>query len=185
MNYSECNKILKYLEKDQLEKLRAYVEERRLAYYYENARKLFPKYLKTNFSYYNIVDGKLLFTDGYSVYLLNDSSMLTNQYIERLKHQNAVRNNDTEERLFSFFDKFEAMSSDTVGEVETFDYKGYEVFNSDKSYSHVVNKNYYNNGEIFLGENTVYKVVKEEPVFLLDSPRGKGLVLGAKPYKRR
>ena len=185
MNYSECDQIIKYLDKEDLVKLRSYVENRREAYYYSEARKIFDKYLKAPFGFYNIVDGKLLFTDGYSIYLLNDSGILTQKFLDRLNKQSIDDYESYSDKLFDYFSHFESLENDNVGKIDTLDYKRYEVFNSDGSYSHFVNKNYYNNGEIFLGENTSYRVVKEESAFLLESPKGKGLVLGCKNHKRQ
>ena len=178
MNYSECNQILKYLEREDLEGLRRYAEKGKEAYYYSEARKLLERYLKAKNAYYKTVDESLILTDGYSAYFLDDSKLLTDRYLENMSKQFTTSYLDKTTGIIQTAESFENADSFPVGKVETVDYNLYEVFSEDESFSKFFAKKHYNRPEIFLGENTEYRILKNEPVCLVRSPRGKGFVLG-------
>ena len=178
MNYSECNQILKYLEKGNLDGLRSYVENRKEAHYYSEARKLLERYLKAKNAFYKTVDESLLLTDGYSAYFLDDSGLLTDRYLKNMSKQFTVSYLDVTTSIIRTAERFENAESFPVGKVETVDYNLYEVFSEDESFSKFFAKMHYNRAKIFLGENTEYRILKDKPVCLVRSPRGKGFVLG-------
>ena len=178
MNYSECNQILKYLDRGDLESLRCYVQNRKEAHYYFEARKLLERYLKAKNAFYMTVDESLILTDGYSAYFLDDSKLLTDRYLKNMSKQFSVSYLDVTTSIIQTAEQFENADSFPVGKVETVDYNLYEVFSEDESFSKFFAKKHYNRPEIFLGENTEYRILKNNPVCLVRSPRGKGFVLG-------
>jgi len=178
MNYSECNQILKYLDRGDLESLRCYVQNRKEAHYYFEARKLLERYLKAKNAFYKTFDESLILTDGYSAYFLDDSKLLTDKYLKNMSKQFPVSYLDETTGIIPIAERFENADSFPVGKVETVDYNLYEVFSEDESFSNFFAKKHYNRPEIFLGENTEYRILKDKPVCLVRSPRGKGFVLG-------
>jgi hypothetical protein len=185
MNYSECNQVLKYLDRNDLESLRNYVQKKRESYYLTSARDLLKKYLNSKESFYNIMEESLLITDCTSAYFFDDYRLLTDKYIKNLDKQCNFYMLDKCSEIVQIYDKFLNMESMPVGKIVSYypnlDYHKlmvYEVFSEDGSYSKRIAKDKYDNAKILLGENTQYEVLKEKPVCLVRSPRGRGFVLG-------
>ena len=102
VDYKSYYKIIEYLDRNELEELKLYLEEEKEEYYLKTAREMLTKYLKSKqqlVTYGFLSNGKLAIYNTISTYLFNEKTILTKARLERISFQ--VNIGDEIERLYN------------------------------------------------------------------------------------
>ncbi len=174
IDYESYNKIIQYLDKGDLNKLRLYVEKEKEKTYLKNARTALPSYLVSNLGIGYLDDGKIFLSDGYSLYVLNSDEILTSKQKESQKTM-SMRNLVF---LLNELENYEKRQYAVVGDIKNPVPSEKQVFSEDGSTYHFFSQRSFNYSKKFLGENVLYKICTDKPICLAESEKGKGLILG-------
>lgn len=180
INYEEYKKMIDYLNKEELEKLKEYIERERTKFYLKEARSNLKKYLKGS-KYFKgnrfiseLEDGRLLFSDERSLYVLNNRELLTPTIREECKP------------FSTGYISFAKKILDEVRELELID-DVYIIRNSDmcEVYSpdgelQEFNKENLSYAEKFLEGDVKYSLVKDHPICYVKSHKGEGVIMGTR-----
>ena len=179
MNYKECNKLLDLLNKGDLEKLRSYIEKEKTRYYLTNAREALRNYLRpSDYSFYKNYNGGLVLTNGISGYILNSDEILTDTYKNRMSSQRIDYIEDKVKILINRFNEYKHQEYNEVSKVESILPREVILYSEFDNYSYKFYKENYSYADSFLGDNISYYLLKNSPVCIAISPKGKGLILG-------
>ena len=174
IDYESYNKIIQYLDKDDLNRLRLYVEKEKERYYLKNARTALSSYLVSNLGFGYLDEGKILLSDGKSLYVLNSDEILTSKRKESPKTM-SMRNLTF---LLNELENYEKRQYAIVGATKNPIPSEKQVFSDDGSIYHFFPQRSFNYSKKFLGENVLYKICTDKPICLAESEKGKGLILG-------
>lgn len=190
IDYNSSDKIIKYLNDGNLEKLRKYVESEREKYYLKIAKEAIEKYLK-DFGCYSRLNtnlnnmtnwGNLFITNGFSAYFLKDESIMTPKIARSSKQTrtdgvvdlfNNVQENSTDvEKMETISEiRFEKLASPAYD-------SGIMMYTSNDEIMHVFSKSEFTFTEKFLGSDIKYKLCHDKPMYIAESSRGKCIVFG-------
>ena len=187
IDYSAYEKIVSYLDGNNIDELRKYLEKEKTKFYLQEARKKLTTYLKysqnsfTTFCGY-MDDGKIVLFNAISAYILNSDEILTPNRKQDLKLQNPNYTRENIQIVENAFNKFENCGALPVGKIEPNNlWTGQSFVSSDdETISQKFETQNFNYAQFFLGENTQYAVCKNIPACLANSEKGKGLILGIK-----
>ena len=190
LDYDSYKKIIEYLEKNELEKLRKYVEEENNKSYIKNARKYLTDFLNissTSFYAYadKQVDGSIIVSNYTSVYHLKTDEILTRYRIEHINNYESLAQLCLERAK-------EALSICTSRDTVPVDFatlpnenREIELYNQANDITHRFDERVYNFSKYFLGEDAEYNLIKDMPGCIVQSDKGKGLILGKQLKKYR
>lgn len=186
VDYEAFNNIMSYLDSNNIEELRKYLEIEKNKYYLHNARQRLKNYLRLSKANYHpfcgyMDDNKIVLFNAISAYILNSDEILTPQRKEDivLLNPNYVQENIT--IVQNGFNKFENDNTSPVGIIKPHPFgEQYIVSSDDGTISYYFVKDNFNNAQFFLGGNTQYSLCSEHHVCLANSEKGKGLIMGLK-----
>ena len=187
IDYEAFNKITEYLNSNDLDELRKYLEIEKNKYYLQNARQKLKNYLRLSKMNYHpfcgyLDNNKIVLFNAISAYILNSDEILTKQRKQdiALLNPNYVQENITV--VQDGFNKFEKESTSPVGIIKPHSLCQEQcmVSNDDDSVTYRFVKENFNYAQFFLGENIKYSLCNEHQVCLANSEKGKGLIMGLK-----
>ena len=214
IDFSSCDKIDKYLEKGQYDKLKKFVDAEREKYYLGIVAGALKKYTKTNsdpknrflYGYLDEKDrdlGTLLISDSCSVYFLN-SDVLSPSFKEG--GLEVKPDSDIDELLKlrnkwkfqSFYTGMYRQLLESAADVERIEKERIETWTNVRSavlmsaqgrtITHHFSTYEFSFTELFLGtgckSDIKYKLCSEQPIYFAESPRGKCLVIGLRTNQK-
>ncbi len=174
IDYESYNKLINYLEKGDLEILRAYIESEKKRYYLKNAEAALFSYLrKSNYTDY-IDENRILLTNKVSLYVLNSDELLP----EFSRKNKKILSREHTLYLLGELEKYEKKKQQKVGKIKSVNTKEKQIFSEDESFYHFFESRNFAYSQKFLGEDTSYSICADDPVCLAESEKGKGLILG-------
>ncbi len=174
IDYESYNKIIEYLGKNDLNKLRQYVDREKAKYYLKNARNALSSYLVNNLGLGYIDENKIILTNGLSLYILNSDEILTQK--QKDSEQTMPIKNIT--FLLDQLEKYEKKQYVVIGETKNPIPSEKKVISVDGSVCYFFSQRSFNYSKKFLGEDALYKMCVDTPACLAESEKGKGLILG-------
>ena len=179
MNYKECNKLLELINSGDLDKLKTYVEKEKTKYYLTNAREALKKYLRnSNICFYSNYENGIVLTNGFSGYFLNSDEILTDTYKNKMAMQDVEDIIDKTMLLIKRYREYSNQKYGLVSRVENILPRELVLYSEYDNYSYRFSKDNYEYANLFLGENVTYNLVEDNPVCIVNSPKGKGLIMG-------
>ena len=174
IDYESYNKIIGYLEKSDLEKLRTYVEKEKEKYYLKNAKTALESYIR-GIGFYDYIDeDRIIITDISSLYILNSDELLTQN---QRKNKNILSRGQST-FLLEQLKKYEQLPYSKVGIIKNPVPGKKQVFSEDGKVYHFFTQQSFNYSKKFLGEQVLYSICNNTPACLAESAKGKGLILG-------
>ena len=178
IDYESYNKIIEYLDKSDLEKLRAYVEKEKGRYYLKNAKSALESYLR-NTEFYDYIDAnRILLTNTQSMYILNSDEILTQEQ----RKNKIVMSRGQSVFLLEQLIKYEHLQYSRVGDITNPNHQEKLVFNENRTCAHYFNRQEFNYSKKFLGDDISYRICVDKPVCIAESGKGKGLILGLRKH---
>lgn len=174
IDYESYNKLVKYLEDGDLNKIRAYIEKEKERYYLKNARAALVSYLRNTEFYDYIDENRILLTDVASLYILNSDEILT----EEQRKGKKILARERSIFLLEQLKKYENMPYSKVGMIKNPTRKEKQVFSEDGRISHFFDQQGFNYSKKFLGDNISYKICSDISACIAESEKGMGLMLG-------
>lgn len=174
IDYESYNKIIGYLDKSDLEKLREYIEKEKKRYYLKNARTALNSYIRNTEFYDYLDENRILLTNTMSLYILNSDEILTQEQRKNKK----VMSMSHSPFLLGQLEKYENMQYTSVGAITNPNRSEKLVFNVEGSLGHFFSQQEFNYSRKFLGDDILYRICVDKPVCIAESEKGKGLILG-------
>ena len=175
MTDNECKRILEYLDKNELEKLRKYVLKEKQNEYLSNARKALNKYLISPQISFFQEKGKLIISDTYSIFILNSSSVLT----KNSKYKLQMHAKGESKILKELCEKFTKESYKEIKNITSRD--NISFIHTESKESLRFPKRQINLIESILGEGRKYSYCDNKfPILEIETENGKCYLLGYK-----
>ena len=181
MDYQEYQNILRYINNNDIEGLKNYIEIEKELHYLNNAKKEFVKYMAYINSEYGMIKDQLLITNGYSVYLLNNDELLSRYYKKKIKEFEDIEYQKRLIKTYKAYLHYLKLVSSDVKSVKKHNYKVYAIKSSEATY--YFDKELYDESKIFLGGDIKYKLANEMAALQVESSKGKGVILGIRRSK--
>ena len=191
IDYDSYKKIIEYLDKNELEELRKYVEEENNANYIKNAREQLTKFLRScSLSYYAYnnkqIDNSILIGNHTSVYHLKTDEILTNYRIKCINKFEYL-SQDIIEKSKEVLRDCSSKNTILVDFISKSDQE-VRMCNSGNNVECSFDRRLYDYSRYFLGEGAKYGLIEDIPEHLIgcmaESDKGIGLILGLKKKER-
>ena len=181
IDYKSYKEIINYLNKNELNELREYLNQEINKSYLTRAKKQLQYYLNGNpMSFYGYLnDNKIIISNSFSAYILESDEILSKYMIQRFKSvDEEVFKNDIA-LANSFFEKYDSNNLIKADDGYKLDKKN-NVLLSNEEYkiTHNFSASNYLYSKYFLGEDSIYLLDKNKTICLVNSNKGKGFVLG-------
>lgn len=186
IDYGTYERIMKCLNKEDLDALKKLLDKEKNDYYLSIARKALNSYInnRTYKGYYGYnFNGNLVITNGISVYYFNSDEILTKYKKDELKYE---KDGDSiKKRIVLAYDYLKKYEQEEKKEIRSITKKKYdgsilEITSEDESVTHCFYKHNFELAESFLGEKIEYQLLEDKPCCFAKSIKGKGLILGTK-----
>lgn len=185
VDYKSYYKIIEYLDRNELEELKKYLEKEKEEYYLKNARENLTKYLKSKqplVTYGFLSNGKLVIFNTISTYTFNEKTILTKERLERISLQ--VDISDKIEQLYNRTVNQPMMEVERI-ETEKIVSSSKDLIKLYANNNRIVQnfkKSNFDYAKYFLGDDIKYKVSTDEsyPLCFASSDKGEGIIMGYK-----
>lgn len=186
IEYNDYEKINKYLDNNEFDKIREYIEKEYKKTNLMLAKKAVSKYFDTYRScIYEYVDGKLLISDSISLYLLNSDELLSDY---RKKRLNDPKHKVDRDKVTFAYDAYSLALTSKRLNVKAINKiylsngssKAYEISSEDNNTTYYFNIENFNVSKKILGDDVKYTLCTDKCICVAESEKGKGLILGIK-----
>ena len=183
IEYNDYEKINKYLDNNELDKIREYIEKEYKKTNLMLAKEALSKYLDTYRSVYDHIDGKILASDFKSVYIFDDDKLFSDYRKKKLADPTHKVSDDVN-RIYEVYTSCLLSDKLEVGIIKKGDLLDwtnktvYEVSSVDGSITYCFYKKIFESAKEILGNDVKYSLLNGTIACFAESERGKGLIMG-------